>query len=617
MHPHLTTYFEALMALTRTSDAPRAARRKRSPQGVLFADLQPVDEPELARPRDGLSTVERVEHAERSDAVRKSRTFRLINQPDPRLGWLLRFAVGCAFGNACDPAMPRAFPLRAATRALGDQLGAPITLVTGLEPLLDRGLLMRTEDGGLSLLPGMEPWLLGTNVSDAELTRVPEDPLVAALPEIRGAASRLAALLEAGKPVVLRCSEPEVAVALARCISTGRGRGLQAWAHSGSSDPLPVLCSTAQACGEDLLLVLGPEEHNPFLGQRRRFLRLDGFQGALLFVVVDPAACEGDPLLDLDPVIDLGPLCKAVAASLGRGAGAGAPTGATTNRALRIARARAVHQALYPGIPLDEMAPIAEPDLYTGDGRPDRDPPDHLADERWEVPTSTLDSLILPASVRSTLDALARSAQDGGRAVILLHGPPGTGKSLAASCLAGSIGRPLYRMQGSSLRGRFYGEFEGRLAAVFAEAQKRRAVLLIDEADEWVGRRQGSAAQVGGAHVLESSQMLQAIEHYEGVAVLTTNRSETLDPALSRRVDAWIHLQLPAMEERMALWVLALGEAPPLRPVDLMLLAAIPLSGGEIQASVREVTVTGGDLTPVALLAAARRRSERRALTGE
>lgn len=613
MHPHLTVYFEALMALTRAPDAPRAARRKRSPQGVLFADLQPVDEPDLARPRDGLSPVERVEQAERVEAVRKSRTFRLINQPDPRLGWLLRFAVGCAFGNACDAAMPRAFPLRAATRALGDQLGAPITLVTGLEPLLDRGLLMRTEDGGLSLLPGMEPWLLGTNVSDADLTRLPEDPLLAEMPEIRGAASRLAALLEAGKPVVLRCSEPLVAVAFARCISAGRGRGLQAWAHAGGDDPLPLLCSTAQACCEDLLLVLGPEDDTPFVGQRRRWLRPDGFRGALLFVVLDPVACEGDPLLDVDPVIDLGPLCKAVAAALGRGAGAEATSGTTTNRALRIARARAVHQALYPGIPLEEMAPIAEPDLHAGG--PDREPPSHLADERWEVPTSTLDSLILPASVRGALDALARSALDGGRAVILLHGPPGTGKSLAASCLAGSMGRPLYRMQGSSLRGRFYGEFEGRLAAVFAEAQKRRAVLLIDEADEWIGRRLGSAAQVGGAHVLESSQMLQALEHYEGVAVLTTNRSETLDPALSRRVDAWIHIQLPAMEERMALWVLALGTAPPLRPVDLMLLAAVPLSGGEIMASVREVTVTGSDRTPVALLAAARRRSERRALT--
>ena len=380
---------------------------------------------------------------------------------------------------------------------------------------------------------------------------------------------------------------------------------------------MPALRSTAEANNEDLLLVFGPVQCNPFLSGRGRNLRVEGFHG-MLFLVLDAALNEGDPLLDLDPIIDLGPLCEAVASSLGRTAGAERPP-ASAGQALRAARAAAVHQALYPEIPLSQMPPIAHPGpgMLFRQGQDPEDSAGYLSDEHWEVPTTTLDGLILASPIRTAFDTVVRAAQQERRAVILLHGPPGTGKSMAAHCLAGTLGRPLYRVQGSLLRGRFYGEFEGRLAAVFAEAQKRSAVLLIDEADEWVGRREGSVAQVGGAHILESSQMLQALEHYGGVAILTTNRSETLDPALSRRVDAWIHLQLPAMEERMALWVLALGDAPPLRPVDLLLLTAIPLSGGEIVACAREVACTGGSLTTPALLAAARRRSERRVLTGD
>jgi SpoVK/Ycf46/Vps4 family AAA+-type ATPase len=110
--------------------------------------------------------------------------------------------------------------------------------------------------------------------------------------------------------------------------------------------------------------------------------------------------------------------------------------------------------------------------------------------------------------------------------------------------------------------------------------------------------------------------MLQQLEAFNGVAVLTTNRSEALDPALSRRMDAWIHIPLPAMEERMALWMVALDTHPPLSGVDLMLLAAIPISGGEIVACVRELSLTGGPLSTPALLAAARRRSERSAMMG-
>ncbi len=618
MNAHLTLYFEALMALPRAADVPppRGERRKQSPQGALFTSLAPFTEAS-ARPQSGLSAPERVELAEQNAAVRQSRAFRLINQSDPRLAWLLRFAVGCSFSNACDPALPRAFPLRAATRALGERLGAPITLVALLEPLLDKGPLSRDEDGGLMLLPGLEPWLLGGEIADPALLTLGQPSALAALPAIQTAASRLGSILDPARPVVLCCSEMAVAVAMAQCISAARGRPLRARSYLGETVPPTALRCATEADGEDLLLgvkTTAGNECSPFCESTFSLQFMPG--EGMLFLVLDPEGSAGHPLLGPDStvdVVDLEPLCKSVTETLAQTIEARESQVIAVGHAHREARTLAVHQAMYPDTPMS-MAPRTP---AARSEHPEEDAAPHLAEAHWQIPNTTLDSLVLPAATRNALDAIARSTGTGRRAVVLLHGPPGTGKSMAARCLAGSMGRPLYRLQGGLMRGRLYGQLERRLDAVFAEAKQRNAVILIDEADEWVGRREGSAAQVGGAHILESSQMLQALEHFEGVAVLTTNRSETLDPALSRRVDAWIHVQLPGMEERMALWVLALGDAPPLRAVDLFLLTAIPLSGGEIVACVREVAVTGGSLTTPALLAAARRRSERRALTGD
>jgi hypothetical protein len=605
MDPKLTGYYEALMMLTRPpTPSARGGKKAAGAQAALFATDPGGEDLRLLGLRG-------VEAAEAHEVVRQSRVFRLVNHADPLLGWLLRYAVGCALANACDPETERTFPLRAASRALGAQLGAPITLVTGIEPLLSRGLLVRGEDGSLGLPAALAGWLLGGSVQAQALTALVDRSALAELPMIKGAAERLAPLLVPGAPVVLRCSQPGVALALARGVSAARGRGLQAWSHDGEDDPIPVLRCTAEANGEDLLLSIGPAVAGVFLPIGQRVLCLDAVAGdALVYIVLDASLFEGEPVLDLDPVINLEPLCQQLARSAEAGAQGG--TEPLESEARRHARALPIHNALYPDLPMPELPTDAR------SSSPFMDPDSRalLDEELWRPCTSTLDALVLSTSVRSALDGIVRGVSAGKRAVILLHGPPGTGKSMTARCLAGSLGRPLYQLQGAQLRGRYYGQLERRLTAVFAEAQRRNAVLLLDEADEWVGRREGSAASSGGAHVIESSQMLQQLEAFNGVAVLTTNRSEALDPALSRRMDAWIHIPLPAMEERMALWMVALDGYPPLSGVDLMLLAAIPISGGEIVACVRELSLTGGQLSTPTLLSAARRRSERSAMMG-
>ena len=605
MDPKLTAYYEALMMLTRPpAPAARGGRKASTAQPALLATDAGGEDLRLLGLRG-------VEVAEAHEVVRQRRVFRLVNHADPLLGWLLRYAVGCALANACDPETERSFPLRAASRALGAQLGAPITLVTGIEPLLARGVLVRGEDGALGLPLALAGWLLGGSVQAEALAPLVDRRSLAEQPLIKAAAERLAPLLIPGKPVVLRCGQPGIALALARGISAARGRGLQAWSHDGDDDPVRLLRCTAEANGEDLLVAVSPSHHPVFMPQCQRTLCLDAVAGdVLVYIVLDAVLFDGDPLLDLDPVIDLEPLCLQIARSSEAGSPGATESGETD--ALRQAQALPIHNALYPDVPM--------PNMHSGARSPlahmDSDSRDLLDDEQWKPSTSTLDSLVLSTEVRAALDGVVRGVNAGQRAVILLHGPPGTGKSMTAQCLAGSLGRPLYRMEGAQLRGRYYGQLERRLTAVFAEAQRRNAVLLLDEADEWVGRREGSAASSSGAHVIESSQMLQQLEAFNGVAILTTNRSEVLDPALSRRMDAWIHIPLPAMEERMALWMVALDTHPPLSGVDLMLLAAIPISGGEIVACVRELSLTGGTLSTPALLAAARRRSERSAMMG-
>lgn len=565
MDPLLTQYLEALVRLV-TCAAPDVA----AAADVLAA-------------------------CEATEPVQGSRVFRFIRQPEPVLAWLLRYAVGSAVGHACDARVSRSFGVAAATEALGARLGSPVALVAAALPLLRTGVLVRTSDAALSLPTGLENYLLGAPLEGAGLLPWSEAPRGADVPELAEAARRLQPLLLPGRPVVLHAPDAGVAQALAAAVSALRGRSLEAFAYTGDDDPVPALRQASDAGGFDVFLQV-----RPFRSAGMQSWAESGRSGgqSLLFVLAEPDDDGTDSLLDPDPPVDLTALCTRVGL-------AEAARPATVPD--RDARALALHQAVYP-----EAASIPpRPARAEADAEP------HLADRLWQVPDCTLDDLVLAPPVRAAFDAIVRSVRAGRRVVTLLHGPPGTGKSLTARGLAGTLGRPLYRLQGGLVRGRWYGEIESRIDAVMAEVVRRGAVLLIDEADEWLGRREGSAAQVGSGHIVECSYMLQALEHFEGVAVLTTNRSEVMDPALSRRMDAWIHLPLPELEERMALWVLALGADSPMRGSDLLLLASIPISGGEIAACVREVALAGGELRTPALVASARRRAERWSLLGD
>jgi hypothetical protein len=216
------------------------------------------------------------------------------------------------------------------------------------------------------------------------------------------------------------------------------------------------------------------------------------------------------------------------------------------------------------------------------------------------TPRLTLSGLVLAPSLRTRLDdalavprALAAAAEWGASetllgatgVALLLYGPPGTGKTLAAEAIAGELGRTLWRLRTDQLLGKFVGETEKRLAATFRAAREAGDVVLIDEADSLLSSRTGDRQRW---EISATNLLLQEIERFPGVVVLTTNRDEALDPALERRLLARLEIGMPGPEEREQLWEKHLPpRAPRAADVDLAALArAYPLSGSLIRTAV-------------------------------
>lgn len=174
-----------------------------------------------------------------------------------------------------------------------------------------------------------------------------------------------------------------------------------------------------------------------------------------------------------------------------------------------------------------------------------------------------------------------------GRGVIALFaGESGTGKTMSAEVVAADLGLDLYVVDLSTVVDKYVGETEKNLERIFAEASEVNAVLLFDEADAIFGRR----SQVKDAHDrhanIESAYLLQRMESFDGIAVLTTNLRSNLDEAFTRRLDVIAEFPLPGEQQRLALWNTCLGTRLPRdAALDLELCARrFELSGGSIRA---------------------------------
>jgi SpoVK/Ycf46/Vps4 family AAA+-type ATPase len=167
----------------------------------------------------------------------------------------------------------------------------------------------------------------------------------------------------------------------------------------------------------------------------------------------------------------------------------------------------------------------------------------------------------------------------------LFVGPPGTGKTMAAEIIAGELGLELYRIDLSAVVSKYIGETEKNIERIFRAADQGDAVLLFDEADALFGKR----SEVRDAHDryanVETAYLLQRLETYQGLAVLTTNLRANIDEAFLRRLDCVLEFPIPEQAERLSIWRRALPQPAPVDPeADLEFLARkFKLAGGHIR----------------------------------
>ena len=174
----------------------------------------------------------------------------------------------------------------------------------------------------------------------------------------------------------------------------------------------------------------------------------------------------------------------------------------------------------------------------------------------------------------------------------LLVGPSGTGKTLAAAWLATRLGLPLYRVDLAAVMSKYIGETEKNLAELLARAEYAEIVLLFDEADALFGRRTEVRDANDRFANSQTNYLLQRIEDYRGIVLLTSNSRDRFDGAFTRRLDRILEFPLPGPEERRALWRAHLGEDHAVSGREINQLAALcDLAGGHVRNAVLEAAV--------------------------
>jgi SpoVK/Ycf46/Vps4 family AAA+-type ATPase len=165
----------------------------------------------------------------------------------------------------------------------------------------------------------------------------------------------------------------------------------------------------------------------------------------------------------------------------------------------------------------------------------------------------------------------------------LFTGPSGTGKTMAAEVIARDLSLPLYRVDLSAVISKYIGETEKNLRRLFDAAEDGGAILLFDQADALFGKRSEGKDSHDRYANIEISYLLERLESYHGVAILTTNMKRELDPAFLRRLRFIVEFPLPDHECRAAIWRRIFPPKTPTRDLDLEKLARLNLTGGNIR----------------------------------
>ena len=186
----------------------------------------------------------------------------------------------------------------------------------------------------------------------------------------------------------------------------------------------------------------------------------------------------------------------------------------------------------------------------------------------------------------------------------LFNGTSGTGKTYAARLLAAALQKDLYRLDLSTVVNKYIGETEKNLARVFSFVEELDVILLLDEGDALLTKR----TDVGSANDryanLETNYLLQRLESFEGILIVTTNANDRIDSAFQRRMDTVVEFAAPEAVERRNIWLLHLPEKNEILP-------------NRMQEIIQRCRLTGGQIRNIALHAASLALAEKYLLNSD
>jgi ATP-dependent 26S proteasome regulatory subunit len=214
-------------------------------------------------------------------------------------------------------------------------------------------------------------------------------------------------------------------------------------------------------------------------------------------------------------------------------------------------------------------------------------------------PVSHWDDIVLPQEQKDMLQEIAMQVKQRKKVYVewgfegrssrglgisaMFTGESGTGKTMAAEVLANELQLDLYRIDLSQVVNKYIGETEKNLKRIFDAADDGGAILLFDEADALFGKR----SEVKDSHDrygnIEVSYLLQRMEAYRGLAILTTNMKNSLDKAFMRRIRFVVQFAFPGLAQRAEIWGKVFPKQTPRAELDLQKLAKLSLPGGNIR----------------------------------
>jgi AAA+ superfamily predicted ATPase len=249
------------------------------------------------------------------------------------------------------------------------------------------------------------------------------------------------------------------------------------------------------------------------------------------------------------------------------------------------------------------------------------------------IPSAGWDDLVLPDAQKRTLRQIssqvrhrmkvyeawgfAAKSNRGLGVSALFTGESGTGKTMAAEVLARELELDLYRIDLSAVVSKYIGETEKNLKQVFDAAEEGGAILLFDEADALFGKRSDVKDSHDRYANIEVSYLLQRMESYRGLAILTTNLKSAIDRAFQRRLRFRVNFPFPDATQREAIWNRIFPAQTPTQGLDSKRLSQLNVPGGNIRniaLNAAFLAAADGDGTPLEMrhvLSAARFEAEK------